>query len=146
MVYSVFGMVYLVFWAMFLVFQTVRLLFGTLNNGSGLLLTFFLASGKYTTKTEGIGWVYLVFGMVYLLFGTLNKESILPKQRGVGGCHKVGPTFKLMILSKGRPDFHSNFGTSKLTPKHFGMKCTAHHTYMHPNSQNCLVKGIFVFL
>ena len=44
-----------------------------------------LASGKYTTNTEGIGWVYLVFGMVYLLFGTLNKESILPKQRGVSG-------------------------------------------------------------
>ena len=75
-----------------------------------------LASGEYTAKTGGIGWVYLVFWMVYLLFGTLNmesihcqnkrgwvgvfgtvymlfatlnKESILPKQRGVGGCFLV---------------------------------------------------------
>ena len=66
--------------------------------------------------------VYLLFGMVYMLFGTLNKESILPKQRVGTRCHKVGPTFKLMILSKGWLEFHSNFPTSKLTWNHFEMK------------------------
>ena len=146
MVCSVFGMVYLVFWAMYLVFQKVRLLFGTLNNGSGLLLTFLHQESILPTQRGLGGCIWYLGWCIYYL--ELLTRKVYCQNRGgwVGGCHKVGPTFKLMILSKGRPDFHSNFGTSKLTRKQFEMKRTAHHTYMHPNSQNCLVKGIFVFL